>query len=104
MIPPVQVALESLLAQLVESQVFFFNVDFAYFSIGNSEILVETVSLYIKRGWGISKDHTCYKVSGDGVGFVQIGLISVFDKAANSGLQTSNLNLITVFLGSLLLL
>ena len=48
MIPSVQVALEPLLAQLVESRVFFFNVHFTYFSIGNCEILVETVSLYIK--------------------------------------------------------
>ncbi len=53
---------------------------------------------------GIIKDYTCNKVSGDGVGFVQISLISVFDKAANSGLQTGNLNLITVFLGSLIFL
>jgi hypothetical protein len=37
-------------------------------------------------------------VSRDGVGFVQIGLVSVLDKAADTGLQAGDLNLIAVFL------
>jgi hypothetical protein len=37
-------------------------------------------------------------VGGDGVGFVQIGLVSVLDKAADTGLQTGDFDLIAVFL------
>jgi hypothetical protein len=37
-------------------------------------------------------------VGGDGVGFVQIGLVSVLNEAADTGLQAGHLNLIAVFL------
>jgi hypothetical protein len=37
-------------------------------------------------------------VSRDGVGFVQVGLVSVLDEAADTGLQTGHLYLIAVFL------
>jgi hypothetical protein len=37
-------------------------------------------------------------VGGDGVGFVEVGLVSVLDEAAYTGLQAGDLNLIAVFL------
>jgi hypothetical protein len=37
-------------------------------------------------------------VGGDGVGFVQVGLVSVLDKAADTGLKTGHLYLIAIFL------
>jgi hypothetical protein len=37
-------------------------------------------------------------VSRDGVGFVQVGLVSVFDKAADTGLQAGDFDLIAIFL------
>ena len=45
---------------------------------------------------------TCDKVSGDRVGFVKVGLVSVLDKTTDSGLKTGHLDLITVLLRSLI--
>jgi hypothetical protein len=45
MVPSIQISLETLLSQIVETRVLLFYMHFSHFSVRNCEIFVETVSL-----------------------------------------------------------
>jgi hypothetical protein len=45
MVPSIQISLETLLSQIVETRVLLFYMHFSHFSVRNCEIFVETVGL-----------------------------------------------------------